>query len=238
MGQLIIPGSGDFPPIPFVTVAALSELSAYVPTILQGTWTSETQATEVWAGAGGYLKTRKQVGVNNHYVEVKRLNGSQNPYPQSEYGYPILSNYNYLVVFAFRVEPEQGTAYNKVVWLFTETENYTSALNNIINNDYVSECVLFRSEGEIPSFVEEARDWDETPSEDPEDPDGMLPQGGEHADLMAFDSTHIMTIEDMPNPEVTMNMDYGGFLRTYVLDQSMLTAVGSALFSPNFWTGL
>lgn len=88
------------------------------------------------------------------------------------------------------------------------------------------------------SILVEERDWDETPTEDPDDPEGIDPQGGEFADRMPFDDTHLMTIAGMPNPEADMNMNYGGFLRTYLLDQTDLTAVSSALFSPNFWTGL
>lgn len=86
-------------------------------------------------------------------------------------------------------------------------------------------------------LVEEEK-WDDTPSEDENDPDNLLPQGGEWADRGDFTETDIMSLLNLPNPEADMNMDYGGFLRTYVLDQSTLTAVGSSLFSPNFWTGL
>lgn len=88
------------------------------------------------------------------------------------------------------------------------------------------------------SVLVEERDWDETPSEDETDPESIEPQGGEYADRGNFSETHIMDLLNLPNPELTMTMNYGGFLRTYVLDQTRLTAVGSSLFSPNFWTGL
>lgn len=88
------------------------------------------------------------------------------------------------------------------------------------------------------SVLVEEREWDETPSEDETDPESIEPQGGEYADRGNFSETHIMDLLSLPNPELTMNMNYGGFLRTYVLDQTALTSVGGALFSPNFWTGL
>lgn len=92
--------------------------------------------------------------------------------------------------------------------------------------------------GDPDDVLVEGRDWDETPSENPEDPEGTEPTGGEFADRMPFDDTTQQTLLMTPNPEATMNMSYGGMLRTYVLSQSYLTAVSSALFSGNFWTNL
>ena len=92
--------------------------------------------------------------------------------------------------------------------------------------------------GDPDDVLVDGRDWDETPSEDPNDPEGTEPTGGEFADRMPFDDTTQQTLLMTPNPEATMTMNYGKMLRTYVLTQAYLTSVASALFSGNFWTQL
>ena len=86
------------------------------------------------------------------------------------------------------------------------------------------------------SNIEEVRDWDESPSTDPSgDPFNEMPQGGEYAELGAWDETFQQYLSDLTEPET---LDYGHFLTAYQLDSTNLVDIGDFLFDTNFWTAL
>lgn len=235
MGELFIPADGEFTPIPFNTVASLSDLTNYSPIVIQGVWGPDNaDPTVVWSGTGGSLATKLFLGNQFHRVHYQKLQSGTSG------DIDMLTTLNYIMLYAFRVDDgvAEHDKYNYVIWMQSETDDPTVANGNMSRGDWLDYNELYRSTGDIPSFVEEERDWDETPSEDPNDPEGIEPQGGEYADRMPFDSTYQQLLTELPNPELTMNMSYGGMLRTYVLPQADLNSISSALFNTNFWTQL
>lgn len=80
--------------------------------------------------------------------------------------------------------------------------------------------------------------WDEKPETDPDDPYNIEPKGGEYADREPFDATDEIDINDLPFPELFSNMDYGGVVRLYALNETQMQNIASNLFTGNFWTDL
>lgn len=84
--------------------------------------------------------------------------------------------------------------------------------------------------------IEEIRDWDEAPSTNPVgDPDNLLPQGGEFADIEPFSTTDLQFLSQLEEPET---INYGKMITAYQLYPDELQAIGDAIFLPNFWTAL
>lgn len=153
----------------------------------------------------------------------------------------VSANANSLVYIGATIYNPDPDAQNHMVVLRIEAPDSMTAATKINNVDWSTDNILFigsLADANNNGAAMDMKDWDSTPTEDEDDPENELPQGGEYADLGLFEQTDIMSISDIPNPESVMNMDYGGFLRTYVIDQATLTAIGSSLFSPNFWTSL
>lgn len=85
-------------------------------------------------------------------------------------------------------------------------------------------------------LVEEVREWDETPSTDPDhDFNNEMPQGGEFAELGAWDETFQQYLADLLEPET---LDYGHFMTAYQLDSDNLVDIGDFLFDTSFWSAL
>lgn len=105
------------------------------------------------------------------------------------------------------------------------------------NNQLTSDGWLYRGNwADSSDLYEEVRDWDETPSTDKEgDPFNELPQGGEFAELGAWDETVQQFIDDLLEPET---LDYGHFLTAYQLDSDNLVDIGDFLFDTSFWSAL
>lgn len=235
MGQLYIPGDGSFPALGFNTYSSISEIeTAGNPTQVDGVWGPEgSGATTIWSGACGSIGTSDAMtgsSHNNRYYYTK--------YDGTSGTYDYLDDYDYCYIYAFRIDDGQTTPINYVIWIASWYDTDENPNYQIAHGNFIGKNVLYRSEGDIPSFVEEERDWYDTPTEDPDDPEGLDPMGGEFADRGDFAETYLQTALDIPNPAGTMTMDYGGFLRTYALNQQQLTSISSALFAPSFWTGL
>ena len=75
--------------------------------------------------------------------------------------------------------------------------------------------------------------WDDTPSTDDEDPERIGPQGGEFADTEVYDLTNDIDIPAEPD-----EVDYSGFITTYIITGSDLVRLGKAIFTNNTWTNL
>lgn len=83
-------------------------------------------------------------------------------------------------------------------------------------------------------------DWDEEPSADEDNPDNMNAIGGEFADRGFFDQTDNISLDDLP--EHLPEMDYGGLIMPYILQETSqifnLTQLNDALFLASFWQNL
>lgn len=115
-----------------------------------------------------------------------------------------------------------------------DPENFVTKYNN---NQLGIDGILYQGPYEdYAGNIEELRDWDESPSTDPEDdPFNEFPQGGEFAELGDFDETYQQLLSELLEPET---LDYGHFLTAYQLDSGNLVDIGDFLFDTNFWTSL
>ena len=107
--------------------------------------------------------------------------------------------------------------------------------NVITGTSYAFTCYIAGVYNKNDLVVE---DWDDPISENPEDPLGFEPIGGENADTMPLGETFEQLLADIPTPNLTMTMDYGAMLTTYCMDTTAVSDVGSALFTAGFWTNL
>ena len=80
------------------------------------------------------------------------------------------------------------------------------------------------------------KDWDETPSEDENNPFNENAIGGEFADRGAFDETFLQDV--LPDPEDMENVDTGGLICCYSLDRSHMYTLNDCLFVADFWQNL
>lgn len=232
MGQLFVPADDSYTPIPFNTIADISELATYSPMVIQGVWGPDNNdPTTVWSGTGGSLGTKLFLGTQFHRVHYQKLQGGISG------DVDMLSTLNYIMLYAFRIddgEPEHPK-YNYVIWMQSETSDPTTANRNMSRGDWLDWNILYQSTGDAPSFLEEERDWDESPSTNPDDPTGIDPLGGEFADTDYFNETVLQYLADLDEPET---IDYGTFLTAYSLDYTNIPSLGSAIFDTSFWTSL
>lgn len=87
------------------------------------------------------------------------------------------------------------------------------------------------------------REWDETPTEDENNPNNEDAIGGEFADRQPFDwsdNISLNALEDMLDS--IEELDYGGLIQPIILSESEdlhnLTDLNNGLFNANFWTNL
>lgn len=142
---------------------------------------------------------------------------------------------DYIGFCAMYTTAEETSAVLFFVWIKADTEERAiEALQYFTgtpDNYHYGFTIGTFTEGDFPN------QWDETPSEDPEDFKNVLPNGGEYADLGYFDDTDDMLEADMPDPD-DLEMDYSGLITCYSLFESGLQEFGRALFETNFWTSL
>ena len=220
----IVPGSNNTPDIPWNELTNLDDILEGSCVVMAAVY--ESTATSLWEGPNGmYVKSYSP----NSSIQRKTYDGNVQSY---------IYNQQYIAIVAYSV-PEDNQHRNRILWLTGSSADPAHYLNVVKTSSWSEPNLLYNAlESGSPSFVEEIRDWDETPTEDPEDPYNELPQGGEYADLMPFDETDLMLLTGMPNPETTMNMSYGQLLVTYVLTSENMNSIGAGLFAAGFWSNL
>lgn len=220
----VVPGNSGYENIPWNTCESSSDLVNGSCIVLETVY--ESSATTLWAGPGG--------------MQIRSMSPNRTilrtPYGGTEQGFTLNGEYVGIVAYSIPAGDDQQ---NRIIWLSSGSGDPAYYLQEVADSHWAEANILYnRVESGDPSFLADTRDWDETPTEDPNDPDNLLPQGGEYADLDPFDETYQMLYESMPNPELTMNMNYGQLLVTYSLTSANMNAIGAGLFSAGFWTNL
>lgn len=132
-----------------------------------------------------------------------------------------------------------NTTTNKLYFqaYLNDPASFVSSWNASGGSPYTTDGVLFSGDySDYENEIEELREWDETPSTDSEnDPFNELPQGGEYAEVGAWDETFQQFLSDLLEPET---LNYGHFLTAYQLDSSNLVDIGDFLFDTGFWSAL
>ena len=100
--------------------------------------------------------------------------------------------------------------------------------------DYNNYIVGFLPWSEVENHIVEDEAWDESPADDANNPDNMLPRGGEFADTdpLGFGN------DEIDVPDVINELSYSGFITAYKLDDGGVQNLGAAIFTNNTWTNL
>ena len=172
-------------------------------------------------------------GIANQNSEIgSNINGT---YTTS--GVTLTSYYPSICIMAYLTgsEEEHNLRLNIVL---VNGSNDETVIANIKNHR--NENILYANDWEdaIGNVISYEDSWDETPSEDSNDPLNLESRGGEFADRGDFYDTDLMTLQGLPDPENDQNLYYGSMIACYNLSASKLSELGNALFLPNFWTSL
>lgn len=189
----------------------------------------------LWSGQGGYVKSTGSIGGGFYGIQGKRLNGSTTSgtitRSTTAEGAEGLKSF----ICAPVTGTDESTAIIKVYWIlaynFADIDFSQLTTDNVL---YENTWVNAKNQG---GFIGEEREWDESPTEDINDPDNLLPKGGEFADLGAWNENDLMLIEDMPDPTEKMP-NYHGLVTCYSFHGGELERIANALFLPSFWTSL
>lgn len=80
-------------------------------------------------------------------------------------------------------------------------------------------------------------EWDETPTEDEDNPNNTDPRGGEYADLGNFYETDDMPLSGLPNTE-DLEQNFNGLITCYSWFDSEMQEFGKSVFQTSFWQSL
>ena len=194
------------------------------------------------SGTFPYVRATKVTsGSEQIYVSYGRSNGFLPAGTQQE---GVMSGPNPLIICAVRMKYTDESTIPPTEYDYLDIRCGTATIYGIddwvdkYNNGQLgTDGWLYRGDwADSQDLIEEIRDWDETPSTDPDnDPFNENPQGGEFAELGDFDETYQQLLSELPEPET---LNYGHFLTAYQLDSGNLVDIGDFLFDTNFWTSL
>ena len=232
--QYYIPGTGDTPNTPWYSVESAAGIAGCIPLQVDTDWTgTSSDKKTIYEANGGSVKTFMAGTYQD--AENTGMTGSDTPIG----GIIYVGNVSHCYIMGISLPASPEGYYDHKVFALCRND-MASAMDDIVNNRVTYNEMLYQKTemSEYPSFVEmeEVRDWDDSPSTDPEnDPFNELPQGGAFADTESFSSTFMQYLDDLLEPET---LDYGKFLTAYQLDAGNLADLGLNLFAPNFWTSL
>ncbi len=194
-------------------------------------WGTSSNPTRVWEGNGGYTDLYK-LG-NTGYLSYKRLDGSTLTGTGLRSYTSTAGQKLYLYAFS-------PAATHQVIIRYSVNPNSGDFINRVLNGVWTTDDILYSNtyeNAEGQGIIEVDRAWDESPTENTNDPNNLNPQGGEHADLGAWNENDLMRIEDMPDPTEKMP-NYHGLVTCYSFHGGELERIANALFFPSFWTSL
>ena len=221
MADMIIKGDEGYYNIPVKDIGAPPDYTLISGVAIETDWRGTlSDPVTIWKSGEAYIKCAYYVdthGGQNYRLEVNPLSGwtpsTSTPF-YIDYG-------NVTSVYIGGCL----TGQNGIVFLSADGEFPTI--------DYL----YYGSRHNLESQLVEDREWDESPSENEDDPDNLDPRGGAYADLGLWNENDLMKIEDMPDPE-DFELEYGSLLTCYALHNAELARIASGLFSPNFWSAL
>ena len=224
-----VKGSDTYDPI------GVAELDTTTPDYTQITplaWdysTFESGYNRVWAGQGGYLEGQN-TSTSRVDVRYDRLTGST--ITGAGGNYEIIENAQ-LFLFSFIYANNL-----RVMWANASSLSGLYTLIQSWNGLFPTTNTLYLNsvENAISSgILTEVKNWDESPSTDPTDPDNLEARGGEYADTMPFGALDGIGLTELELPKA---QDYGRLLTAYVLDAVDMVNLGNCLFLAGTWQNL
>lgn len=234
MSEYVVKPDAGFPPVPISDVGETLDFYGVAFTEVEPTrgGTSDNPIT-LWSASGGYIKC--QDNGSGYACPYKRMNGSTVTGTGTHF--PTANQKIYICGVKYH-NPNNNIDYFYV--FFTEADNANDAaerLNRIHQTDqtlYNNTWETAKNQGDL---FELDVPWDDTPPEDKEDPNNLLPNGGAYADLGAFDDTDQMPEGGMPDPSI-FEEDMQGLVTCYALFGSAFADFGKSVFATGFWQSL
>lgn len=194
-------------------------------------WGTSSAPNTIYEGNGGYVKGYK-LG-SNYNAPYMRMNGSTMTGKglRSIIG---VTNDTKLYLYAY-----SGPSVHQVIVRYSFNNSDSDFINKVVSGNWSSDDILYINSyenAEAQGALEIARDWDETPTEDADDPNNLNPSGGAFADVGAFDETFLQDV--LPDPEDMENVNTGGLVCCYSLDASDMNTLNDCLFEADFWQNL
>lgn len=148
-------------------------------------------------------------------------------------GVTLASYYPKICIMAYLTGTDESPIVNIVL---VNGEDETNVLSHIQNHTHENIMYVASWEDAVGTVIEYVDSWDETPSEDENNPFNENAIGGEFADRGYFDETFLQDV--LPDPEDMENVDTGGLICCYSLDRSHMYTLNDCLFEADFWQNL
>lgn len=190
MGGYYIEGDEGKYNTPFIACKELSDLRSLTPLVVEADYSGTTaNPAKFYAANGGYLAGSKSG--SNKYMSYQRMSGDTG----------IQVGANYYVIIGYSLQLDGGAYAYRVLFVASSDGNARDAIEYVIAGRWTSDNILYNSTGtsEYPSFVDYINEWDETPTGDDDNPEGLEAIGGEYADRLSLYSD-AQEITDLGTP--------------------------------------
>lgn len=219
MSEYVIKGDDSFSNIPIIDVGDPPNyaIAYFVPIAVE--FGTQANKKRIWKSGQAYMDAFSFVdsfGTTYYQLEWTPLPGWNNP-PTPPYVSNI-GNIDTLYIAACK------TGTNAVVGFVGDPASFPYYTQILFNGTYEN----------LEPSITEVGEWDESPTDNPEDTENMLPRGGEFADTDPFGFGN----DDIDLPQAIPEMDYSGFITPYKLDNGGLFALAGGIFSNDTWTTL
>lgn len=230
-GYVVTPDSG-FPPVPITEIddnLTFDYVSMIELSMVDG-GTSANPKT-LWSAQGGYINCYNSGA--DYVCPYQRMSGSSVTGDGTRF--PTAGQSIYMCGVKFNLT---DAGISRLYVFFTEANSQSDAVSRL-NHTHQTDQILYDNlweNAENQGIIADEREWDETPTENADDPNNLLPNGGAFADIGAFDETFLQDI--LPDPEDMEPVDTGGVICCYSLDHSDMILLNQCLFYADFWQTL
>ena len=235
----VVKADADFPTIPVADYSQEQSIDfstvpfVQVPIPYDDYPIDRTTPYDLWKGNGGYVKTYGLVPPPQNVLcefPYQTMFWSEYTHTGNEARY---NAYRETSLYMCSVHCPDG----KLRVYYAIVDSVAEAINLFSRTWDSNDHILYVNDYEdaVHDILEDVAAWDETPSTDPQnDPDNMLPEGGEFADTdpLGFGN------DDIDIPDTVQELSYSGFITAYQLDAGEVVAIGEAIFTTNTWTNL
>lgn len=147
-------------------------------------------------------------------------------------GVTLASFYPSICIMAYLTgEEDPGYTVNIVLVNGATPEEVIDNIQNRRNENIMYAAPWEDAVGSILQYVDE---WDDSPSDNENDPENLLAKGGEFADTDPFGFGN----DEIDLPASILEMDYSGFITPYKIDNGGLFALAGGIFSNDTWATL
>lgn len=222
MAELVIKGDGIFASIPVIDVGDPPDYTQIDSVSVDVDWSGTmSDPVTIWQSGTAYIQSYHYVdsqGYNHYAIKYYPLSGWEWGTPTPPWVASEVTNFDKIYI-ASCVTGNRG-----FVWVSSE-------------DNFPSQLYLYNgTKDNLIAQTEVDTSWDETPSEDENNPFNENAIGGEYADRGDFDETFLQDL--LPDPEDMEPVNTGGVVCCYSLDHSHMVLLNQCLFIADFWTTL